>query len=99
MQTIVCRLSVYVTDIRPGQVQHESLQISFGIVVRQFRERAGVSQEELAHRAQLHRTYVSLLERGQRTPSLGVVFALSEALEVSPAALVQAVETRAKEQA
>jgi len=49
----------------------------------------GLSQEELAERAGVHRTYVSSLERGQRNVGLDNVFALAAALKVQPAALLQ----------
>jgi len=53
----------------------------------------GLSQDTLAFEADLHRTYISLLERGMRQPSLATLFALAEALECEPEWLIQ--ETRA----
>jgi len=53
-----------------------------------MRQRKGLSQEDLALRAGLDRTYPSLLERGQRQPTLAVVLAMAQVLEVSPAVLV-----------
>lgn len=54
-----------------------------------FRQAAGLSQEALAHRAGLHRTYVSSVERGQRNVSLENIFALARALGVQAADLVR----------
>ncbi len=51
-----------------------------------------ISQEELAHRADLHRTYVSQLERGLKSPSLAAVGALAAALGLRPHELVRAAE-------
>jgi len=48
-----------------------------------------LSQEELAHEAGLHRTYISLLERGLRNPSLLVMAALAKALGVELDELVR----------
>ena len=64
----------------------------FGQVVREARLKAGFSLEELADLAELHRTYVSLLERGERNPSLLVVTAIAGALGMKTSALVVAME-------
>jgi len=56
--------------------------------VRRFRTSAGMSQEELAARAGLHRTYISSVERGQRNISLENIFALARALGCEPRDLV-----------
>lgn len=64
----------------------------FGRIVRRRREAAGVSQEALADRAGLHRTYISLLERGLRNPSLTVISKLAKALGTSMTALVGELE-------
>jgi len=62
---------------------------AWGSVLRAAREAAGMSQETLATRAHLDRTYPSLLERGRRTPTLTSLFAISRALNVHPSALVE----------
>jgi len=46
-----------------------------------------LSQEELAHRAEVHATYLSAIERGQRNPSLENLCAIARALRVSLATL------------
>ena len=48
-----------------------------------YRKRLGVSQEELAFRAGLHRTYVSGVERGVRNPTVVILGRLAKALTVS----------------
>ncbi len=55
----------------------------FGISVRAKRSQLGISQEELADRAGLHRTYISDVERGSRNPSLASIEKLARALELS----------------
>ena len=65
----------------------------FGVVLRRFRLAAGVSQEELADRADVDRTFISRLERGVRQPTITTLIGLSEAMGVSAADLVRETET------
>lgn len=59
----------------------------FAANLRKARLASGLSQEGLAERCRLHRTEVSLLERGGREPRLGTLIKLSSALGVSPESL------------
>jgi transcriptional regulator with XRE-family HTH domain len=70
----------------------DTLQAKFGAVIRRRRAAIGVGQEALADKAGLHRTHVSLLERGRRMPSLEVVRKLAAALETTMASLLEEVE-------
>ena len=63
----------------------------FALNLRRAREAAGVSQEELAERCEIHRTEVSLLERGGREPRLGTLVKLATALGTTPEALCQGI--------
>ncbi|MXZ13258.1 MAG: helix-turn-helix transcriptional regulator [Candidatus Dadabacteria bacterium] len=56
--------------------------------LKKLRTSAGISQEELADRAGLHRTYVSSVERAQRNVTLENIFALAKALGTTPAKLM-----------
>lgn len=56
----------------------------FAESLRTARKKAKISQEELAERAGLHRTYISQLERGLKSPSLDVIVALAKGLRVTP---------------
>lgn len=67
---------------------------AFGEVLREYRQRAELSQEGLALAAGIDRTYVSLLERGLRQPTLDMVFKLANELDVAPATLVAKVASR-----
>lgn len=53
-----------------------------------------ISQEELAHRAEVHRSFVARLEVAETQPSLAVLFRLAEALEVEADDLVGAIAVR-----
>ena len=55
----------------------------FGHAVRKRRQELGISQEELADRAELHRTYIGDIERGARNLSLENIEKLAKALAVS----------------
>lgn len=61
----------------------------FGQNVRRIRRAQEMSQEELAHRADLHRTYLSSIERaGGRNPSLRAIDQIANALGVTPGSLL-----------
>ena len=59
------------------------LKTILGMAIRTQRTSLGISQEELAYRAGLHRTYVSDLERGARNPSIESIEKLAGALQIS----------------
>jgi transcriptional regulator with XRE-family HTH domain len=74
-------------------VDSQGLLADFGARVRAARLRAGLSQEELAHRAGLDRTYVSGVERGRRNISLANICRVAAALDIDPAVLVERLGT------
>jgi transcriptional regulator with XRE-family HTH domain len=55
----------------------------FAINLRKARQKKGISQEELGYRCDLHRTEISLLERGGREPRFGTMVKLASALDTS----------------
>mgnify|MGYP006288320453 CR=1 FL=1 len=70
----------------------DELARAFGEVLRKARQEARLSQEELAARSGLHRTYISQFERGQKSPSLTVVAGLARSLGLTASELVGAAE-------
>lgn len=62
-------------------------QERFAANLRRARVKAGISQEELGYRCELHRTEISLLERAGREPRLKTIVKLAGALETTPAEL------------
>lgn len=65
---------------------------AFGKVLREQREARELSQEALALKADVDRTFVSQIERGIRQPTLTTICKLASALEIQPSALITRVE-------
>ncbi len=70
----------------------QSLSASLAKVLERARRDRGLSQEDLAYRAGLHRTYVSLIERGLRNPTIDVGDALAHALGTHLSELIREAE-------
>jgi transcriptional regulator with XRE-family HTH domain len=66
--------------------------VIFGEVLRRHRSEKNISQEELAHRAGVDRTFVSRLERGIRQPTITTMIGISQALGVRAADLMRETE-------
>jgi|SRR4249919_2245304 len=78
----------------PSQSENRSEPVreQFAANLRRIRNRRGLSQEVLAALADVHRTEVSLLERGGREPRLGILVKLAASLEVDPRELMEGIE-------
>lgn len=74
---------------RDSPAVRASVQFKFGMRVRQLRLAAGLTQEDLAHRCGLFRTYMSRIETGRANPTLTMVDALATSLKVPIAALFE----------
>jgi transcriptional regulator with XRE-family HTH domain len=79
------------TDHRSTLAMSELVN-SFGTAVRQLRDRQGWSQEDLAERADLNRSYVGELERGKAIPSLLTLEKIAGALGISTTSLLTHAE-------
>ncbi len=66
----------------------DNVRLNLGLAVRSERLRRGLSQEELAERAGLDRTYISGLERGTRNPALTTQHKVADALGIALADLL-----------
>lgn len=64
----------------------------FGKVLRDIRLEKKISQEKLAEYCSLHRTYISLIERSKRSPTISTIFKLAKALDIEPSQLIKRVE-------
>jgi transcriptional regulator with XRE-family HTH domain len=69
-----------------------TIEKAFGLALKKLREGKGLSQEALASHSGFHRTYISLLERGMKSPSLSTLARLSEALDISLTQFVNTIE-------
>ena len=67
----------------------ENISKQFGRKVREIRLKQGLSQGDVSRRLNLHRSYVSGIERGVRNPSLKVVQKIAKALEVKVSDLLK----------
>lgn len=72
----------------------KSIQKAFGEALRELRTSRGVSQQELALESELDRTYISLLERGLRQPTISTLMTIADALHTDPTVLVTNTKKR-----
>ncbi|HVB75360.1 MAG TPA: helix-turn-helix transcriptional regulator [Ktedonobacteraceae bacterium] len=68
------------------------IRARFGEAVRKRRKELNLSQEDFAERAELHRTYISDIERGTRNISLENIEKLATALDLTLSQLIQRVD-------
>ena len=77
----------------PGTEREITLGERLGRVIVEQRHEIGLSQEALALRSGLHRTYVSEIERGRKIPTVTKLFELARPLGISPSEILRRVET------
>jgi transcriptional regulator with XRE-family HTH domain len=70
-------------------MRRTNLNITCARRVRELRERLAISQDELAHKAGLHRTYIGAIERNERNITLRTLARLAAALQCRPAELLE----------
>jgi len=59
------------------------ISLNFGAIIKELRKEKNISQEELGFRAKLHRTYIGMIERGEKNITLENIEKLSQGLDVS----------------
>jgi transcriptional regulator with XRE-family HTH domain len=69
-----------------------SARRTLGQRIKDLRRKQDFSQEELADRAGIHRTYIGAVERGERNISLDNIVGIAKALGVAPSVLMRGVE-------
>lgn len=68
----------------------------FGQVLQELRIRQGLTQDQLADRANTERSHISALERAEKGPALATIFSIANALEVPAGEMIGIVEQRLK---
>ena len=63
-------------------MENKEILVKFGSRVRQFRKEKNLSQEELSFKAGLHRTYIGMIERGEKNITLMNIDKISKALNI-----------------
>jgi len=66
----------------------------FGVILRDIRKERGLTQEALAAESGYHTTYISQMERGQKSPSLRTILHLAGALHTPGSEMLRRIETR-----
>ncbi|RYH72836.1 XRE family transcriptional regulator [Flavobacteriaceae bacterium 144Ye] len=59
------------------------LSLNFGKIIRELRKEKDISQEELGFRSNLHRTYIGMIERGEKNITLENIDKIAKGLDVS----------------
>jgi DNA-binding XRE family transcriptional regulator len=94
MLFIVARRYVYAVEVYAvllDNADHVAPEVQFGRRVRLLRSSLRISQEELAERAGLHRTFIGAIERGETNISLRNIVKIARALNVPAANLLENV--------
>lgn len=71
-----------------------TLNQSIAQALIKYRHLSQISQENLADLADIHRTYVSQIERGLKMPTLAILFKIAHALQIKPSDLIQEIESQ-----
>lgn len=69
-------------------ITHREILQKFGERLQKIRKSQGVSQEELAAKLSMHRTYVGMIERGERNPTVRTLYKIAKALKVTSSELL-----------
>lgn len=72
----------------------KSLAKAFGETLKELRAKVGISQEDLANECEMDRSFISMLERGLRVPTIETLFKLSNPLKKAPFEIIKLVELK-----
>jgi len=80
--------------LKSKRTQCQKHNAAFGRVLAELRRNRQLSQEELGFEANFDRTFISLLERGRRSPTLDTIFSLCHALDIPFSQLALLIEAK-----
>lgn len=69
-------------------ITHRDILEKFGARLQKVRKEQRISQEELAARLSMHRTYIGMIERGERNPTIRTLYKIAKALKVNGSELL-----------
>ena len=69
-------------------ISHQHILKNFGAKLQKVRKSKGVTQEELAFKISMDRTYIGLIERGERNPTIRTLYKIAKALKVESSELL-----------
>lgn len=96
MRVHICAWESIFVGVRKAQDQN--VLKAAAAEIKALRARIEISQEELAHRADVHRSFIARLEVAETQPSLAVLLRLADALDADPAEMVRAIAERLKQE-
>jgi len=67
---------------------HKHILENFGSKMQKVRQSKGITQEELAGMLSMHRTYIGLIERGERNPTIRTLYKIAKALKIKASELL-----------
>ena len=72
-------------------LKEEQIIRKFGLLLKEYREASGLSQEKLAHAIESHSTHISRLENGHKQPTLTTIYKLAQALNINPEIFIREI--------
>lgn len=89
MHSQECHTLVFISfNLLMSKEEENRILKAFSNNVRTFRESSGLSQEKLAEKADLHRTYIGSIERSEKMPSLITIVKIAKALNINISQLI-----------
>jgi DNA-binding XRE family transcriptional regulator len=89
---LACTLTAKGFPTRMAQRINQKLVNAFGRALTAIRKEKGLTQEQVAFGAGVHRTYIAFLEGGRKQPSIDAVFKIASGLGLKPSELIARVE-------